>query len=321
MIKINLTKERKILLACILISCFLVFIGVMSGDAGVLGNTIILSAFLIITPQLIFNYVTYRQMKEIELQFPRFLRDLVETTRAGMPLHKAIIFSSHTDYGPLSVEVKKMADQLSWNVNIMDVLDQAKDRLKRSKTLSRIIRIVMETYKSGGSVDETLNSLSGTLMTVQDTEKERKSTLNQYVIAMYVISIVFIGIIVGINWLMVPVFESLIMPTGTQAAVGPAVGIISNPCGICLDKVGGGCTPCNIYFSICSIFGVENSGISCYYLALFFSINIVQAVMGGLVAGQIGEDSVTAGIKHSLILLSVTFGAFFILVRLGLLGG
>lgn len=317
MVKLEMTRERRVLLISILISSFLIFIGVMSGG-GVLGNTIILSIFLIVTPQLIFSYVGYREMKEIELHFPHFLRDLVETTRAGMPLHKAIIFASHTDYGLLSREVKKMANQLSWNVNILEVLNQAKKRLKRSKTLTRIFRIIIETYKSGGDVDETLNSVSSTLLTIQDTEKDRKSILNQYVIAMYVISIVFIGIIVGINWLMVPVFESLLMPTTAEGAV---VGIIADPCGVCVGRSGGSCLPCNMYAGICSMFGVKSTGISCYYLGMFFSISIMQAVMGGIVAGQIGEDSVKAGFKHSIILVSLTFGAYFIIIYLGLMGG
>jgi len=316
MAKFSLSKERKVLLICIMIASFLIFLASISGDVGVFGPTIFLSVFIITAPQLIFSYISYRNIKEIELQFPRFLRDLVETTRAGMPLHKAIIFTSHADYGPLSPEVEKMAKKLTWNVNILKVLDQAKERLKKSKTLSRIIRIMIETYKSGGSMDDTLNSLSSTLMTIQDTDKDRKSMLNQYVIAMYVISVVFIGIIVGINWLMVPLFESMAAPA-TRGAVGT---FVSNPCYSCAGVSHTGCMPCNIYFGICSIFGSETTSISCYYLALFFSISVVQAIMGGLVAGQIGEDSVTAGIKHSLFLLTITLGAFFILVKLQVLG-
>ena len=171
MVNLEMSKERKVLLISILISSFLIFIGIISGIQGVLGNTIILSVFLVITPQLIFSYVGFKEIKEIELRFPHFLRDLVETTRAGMPLHKAIIFANHADYGPLSSEIKKMANQLSWNVNILKVLDQFKKRLKKSKTLTRVIRIIIETYKSGGAIDETLNSLSSTLMTIQETEK------------------------------------------------------------------------------------------------------------------------------------------------------
>jgi flagellar protein FlaJ len=319
MARIGLAKERKILIVSIIFSGIMILLGIISEDLGVLGNTVILSSFIIITPQLIFNYVSYRKVKEIELKFPHFLRDLVEATRAGMPLHKAIVFTSHRDYGLLTPEIRKMSNQLSWNVPILKVLNQAKKRLKKSRTLEKMFRIIIETYKSGGSVDSTLEALSNTMMTIQDTEKERKSALNQYVVAMYVISVVFIGIIVGINWLMIPVFKSLTIQTaGMEGSMG---GAISNPCGLCLQVTGPGCMPCSIYFSICSVFRVDQTGISCYYLALFFSISVIQSIMGGLVAGQIGEDSVTAGIKHSLILTAATIGAFFILVGLGLLGG
>jgi len=316
-IRLELSKERKVLLVCMLISLVLLLIGVLSGIQGVLGNTIILSTFIIITPQLIFNYINYRNLKDIELRFPQFLRDLVELTRAGMPLHKAIIFSSHTDYGNLTLHIKKMSHQLSWNVNIIKVLEQAQERLKKSSTLARVFRILIETYNSGGSVDNTLDSLSNTMMTIQDTEKERKSTLNQYVVAMYVISLVFIGIVVGINLLMVPIFQSVSTPTTGVTAVG----VITNPCNTCAHVVDPACAPCGIYSGICSLFGTDSTSIGCYYLALFFSVSVIQSLMGGLVAGQIGEGSVVAGIKHSLILVSITIAAFLILVPLGFIGG
>ena len=115
MVKVTLSKERKVLLITLGISLVLLIIGVLSKDVGVLGNMIILSVFIVAVPQLIFNYLSYREMKEVELRFPHFLRDLVESTRAGLPLHKAIIFAKDTDYGPLSKEIKKMANQLKEN--------------------------------------------------------------------------------------------------------------------------------------------------------------------------------------------------------------
>jgi flagellar protein FlaJ len=314
--KIELSKERKFLVIGIILSLLLILFGIISGDVGVLGNTIILSIFLfIILPQSIFTYTKYRDLREMELRFPGFLRDLVESTKAGIPLHKAIILASKTDYGPLSKEISKMAYQLSWNVNILKVLEQSRERLRKSDLLNKNMRILIETYRSGGSIDDTLDALSSTLMTIQETQKERKSTLDQYVVAMYVITFIFIGIVVGINKLMVPIF------TAVAGGEGPVGNFLSNPCDICLYGGDISCSPCYIYFSICSFFHVDKAQISCYYLALFFSMSVIQAITGGLVAGQIGEGSVTAGIKHSLIMLIVDSGIFFIFVRLGLLGG
>lgn len=313
--KFGLSRERKVLFITILISLVLILFGVIHGDIGVLGNIIILSVFLVIIPQLIFTYTRYRDLIEMEARFPEFLRDLVESTRAGLPLHKAIILASKRDYGPLSKEINKMAYQLSWNVNILKVLEQSMERLRKSDLLNKNMRILIETYKSGGAIDDTLDALSSTLLTIKETQKERKSTLNQYVVAMYAITFIFIGIVVGINKLMVPIFAS------AAFGAGPIGGFISNPCDVCLYGKGVSCSPCFIYFSVCSFFRIDRTQISCYYLALFFSMTVIQAITGGLVAGQIGEGSVTAGIKHSLIMLIITSGIFFIFVRIGLLGG
>lgn len=312
--RIELSRERKVLIITLVISLFLTIFGILSNDVGVLGNVIIIAVVLIAVPQLIFNYINFTRSREMELRFPNFLRDLVEMTRAGLPLHKAIIFASKTDYGVLSKEVNKMASQLSWNVNLMSVLEQAKGRMK-SKQMSRVFRIIIETYKAGGTIDETLNSLSDSLSVIHETEKDRKSMLNQYVVAMYVITLVFIGIVIGINKLMVPIFKSLTPTTGA-----PMGELIVNPCEICLASQNIQCSPCRLYFGLCSIFKIDNISISCYYFSLFFFMSTIQAITGGLVAGQIGEDSVRAGIKHSLIMLGIAFGAFFILVKLKLIG-
>lgn len=313
--KTDLSREAKVFIGTLILSLVAIFVSIIMGDIGILGNIIILSVLSIIIPQLIFNYMNYRDLKEIEFRYPTFLRDLVESTRAGLPLHKAIITASRTDYGPLSKEVKKMAHQLSWNVNIIKVLEQSRDRLKKSDILNRIIRVLIETYKSGGSVDDTLESLANTLSTIHETQNERKSVLNQYVVAMYAITFVFIGIVVGINKLLVPIFSS------TNLGTNPITGVIPNPCEACVYGGGVSCSPCYVYFNICNLMGIDTVSISCYYVALFYSMTAIQAITGGLVAGQIGEASLKSGIKHSVILFLTSSGVFFIFVRLGLLGG
>jgi flagellar protein FlaJ len=254
-------------------------------------------------------------LKESELIFPNFLRDLVDATKAGLPLHKAMIFVGRNSYGPLTKEVKKMANQLTWNIDVIKVLEMAKKRLSKSANLSKTMRILIETYKSGGMVPEILDSLSNTLIQIQETEKERVSSLKQYVIAMYIITLVFIGIIVAINRMMIPIFEASSSSVDTPFGMGA-----SNPCGFCTLGMSIECLPCSIYAAICNLFDMESNSISCYYFGLFFCMSVIQSITGGLVAGQIGEGSLKAGLKHSLILVSVTVATFMILVKLGVIG-
>lgn len=315
MLRLKLSKEKKILIITILISWALLLLGFLIGDSGVIGNIIIISIFLIASPQVIFTYINFKELREIEFAYPNFLRDLSDATKAGLPLHKAVIALKNNDYGPLTEEVNVMANQLSWNIDLIKVLEQSKDRLNRSPTLKKTIRILIETYKSGGEVSEILDTLSNTLITIQETNKERKSSLKQYVIAMYVISLVFIGIIIAINKLMIPIFETSTSTPDSPLGIGG-----SNPCNFCIYGLTLECFPCKIYSGVCSVFGVDTVSISCYYLSLFFCMSVVQSITGGLVAGQIGEGSVKAGFKHSLILVSITVATFMILVRLKVIG-
>ncbi|MBU5687796.1 MAG: type II secretion system F family protein [Candidatus Aenigmarchaeota archaeon] len=311
----ELNRRTKTLIITLAISLFLLIIGILIGDIGIIGNFIILSVFIVSIPQVLMSYIEYRDIKDMEAKFPFFLRDLTESIRSGMPLHKAVINAGKVDYGKLSKEVKKMAHQLTWGVNIIKVFEQAEKRLKQSEIMSKNMRIIIETYKTGGEIDKTLDSISNAILTIQETQNERKSMLNQYVVAMYAITYIFIGIIVGISKLLIPIFSS-----STGASIGALGTIMGNPCESCLYMPSGSCFPCYIYFNICTLLGTNKETIGCYYLGLFFSMIIVQSICSGLVAGQISEGSIRAGIKHSMIMLTTSFGIIFILVKLKMLG-
>jgi flagellar protein FlaJ len=178
------------------------------------------------------------------------------------------------------------------------------------------LRIIIETYKTGGDIDKTLDAISNAILTIQETQNERKSILNQYVVAMYAITYIFIGVIVGISKLLIPIFSSSV-----SSGLGPLGTIMGNPCESCLYISSVSCFPCYIYFNICTLLGSNKETIGCYYLGLFFSMIIIQSICSGLVAGQISEGSIKAGIKHSVIMLATSFGIIFILVRIGILGG
>jgi flagellar protein FlaJ len=312
--KVKLERNKKVLILTLLCSFVFISLGILIGDLGILANAILLSTFMVAVPQFMFIYERYRNLKYMEEKFPIFLRDMIETTRSGMPLHKAIISISNFDYGKLSKEVKKMSNQLSWGMPLEKVLDQFSERIKRSKRLYTSIKIIREAHLSGGDVISTLETVANNSNILEEAERERRSMLNQYVVLMYALSFIFIGIVVAINNMMIPIFE---VSSGTIGGSGSTIGI-SNPCSSCIAF---SCTVCGIFNGVSEyIFSIDPSTIGSYYVSLFFFMSIIQSTFSGLVAGQIGENSVTAGIKHSLVLASVTFGAFYLLVYFGILG-
>jgi len=299
---------KQILLITIGISTVLIAIGIITSDTGIIGNSIILSTFIVAAPILYIRYKRFREFKEMEEKLPNFLRDLVESLRAGLPLHKAIINGSKINYGTLSREVNKMSNQLSWGMPVDKVLIQFAQRVKDSKRMNSGIQIILQSYLSGGEVVSTMDSIADSQLVLIEAEKEKSATLSQYVIVMYAISLIFIGIVVAINKLMVPIFG--------LSQQGAEFGL-TNPCDACS---GFECSVCSLYHNTAgNIFNLDKSNIAAYYTSLFFFMSIMQAIFSGLVAGEISEGSLVAGARHSMILASITFGVFSILVRLGLL--
>lgn len=314
-------SNLQILLVTGMISLVLITIGVLSKDVGVLGNAIILSTFLIMFPQVFLRYEKFREIKEMEERFPSFLRDLTESIKSGMPLSKAIQSVRKVEYGKLSKEIRKIANQISWGIPVDKVLSRFSERVKRSKQLPVAISIIRETHNSGGDVASTLDSVAEGLIMLQEAEKERKSMMNQYVAIMYAISLIFVGIVIGINRFLTPIFQVSMTP---QTPIG-----MFNPCGGCyfskLDLLGlfslDPCSICGVYSLISSsLFFISPESPSSYYISLFFITALTQGFFAGLIIGVISENSVIAGIKHSLIIMGIVFGSFSILIRLGIMG-
>ena len=309
----EMPRHTRVLGITAAVAVALVLLALLAHDNGVLSISIILATSVVAAPQFLLIYERFREIKAKEEKFPLFLRDVIATLRSGMPLHTAIITASNFDYGKLSPEVKRMANQLSWGMPLGKVLDQFSARIKTSKRILTSVKIIQESYNSGGDVASTLEAVLDNVTMLEEAQKERSSVLSQYVLLMYAITLIFICIVVSINNLMMPIFKVSASTAGAGGVIG-----ISNPCGSCF---GATCAVCGFYEGTASIvFSVDPTGISAYYISLFFYMSLIQSVCSGLVAGQINENSVRAGIKHSMILFAITLGTFLFLVRVGLLG-
>jgi len=303
--------EKKIKIIVLALSAILIIFGYLTRDVGVFANTLILSTFVIFSTFAFFEYKHYRKWKEMEEKLPIFLHDLTETLASGISLPKAIKVVSKNDYGSLNGLVRYLSNQVSWNIPIHKALDRVAEKYKKNKKLSTAFKIIREAYISGGNTVAVLTTLSESLEMLQQVEKERKSILNQYTLMIYAISFIFLGVVVMINKLLLPIFAS-----SQIAGMGGTFGIV-DPCSSCY---GASCNVCD-FFAIMAynLFGLSK-GKPHYYVSIFFILSVVQAVFAGLVAGQVSEGSPKAGMKHSIILLSVVVGAYLLLFRIGLIG-
>lgn len=307
--KLKLGKKMKILLISLLVGVILIVVGFLSGDMGILGNLLVIAVFVFVVPQFLVKYSELVWIRAVEEQFPNFIRSVADSVRSGMSFKEAIDIAAKSDFGKLTDEVKKMKSKLSWNVDFMRVLETFTERTKKSRMISESMEIIKESFRAGGKIAETLDAIGMNIILLKEVEAERASMTRQHALIMYGIFFLFMGITISTIYVMVPLLQSQDIGEAGEGGFGLA---FEDPCA---DNP---MFPCS-YFSAVGVFlGVE-SGVSLYYTALFFNVVVILAIFMGLIIGQLGQNSVLAGGKHSLILLMSSLAVFMTLSKLGIL--
>jgi flagellar protein FlaJ len=308
-------KQIPLIVAAVIIVIGIIFYQ----EPGIMGNLIVLGTIVGVAPYALFSYFEYSKIRAIEDQLPIFLLDLAESQKVGLTLHESLKQAAKTDYGKLTPEIKKVYNQLSWGLRVQDVFLNFSNRMKKSKLISRVVRIINETYVSGGDIGRTMEATASDITAIKESEKERRSVTAQHTFIMYAIYFIFIGIVIGLSQTLIPLL-SIGEQTG-EVAAGGIGGIFEfqDPCIACEGSNNIYCINCSIFAVVCQMFGLKEGG-TCYYNALFLLMAVVQGIFSGLVAGQIGEGSVYAGIKHSIIMTISGFGILMALMIFGLMG-
>lgn len=271
--KIKLKKSEQITLAATGLGVlFLAFTIFFLRQTSYFETVAILAIIATGMPFVVTQYLAYKKSKEIEEYLPDFLRDVAESIRAGMPLTKALENATHGTYGGLSGEMKITSAQISWGVPFEEAMRRFAKRVK-SRLVRQAVLIIIEAHKSGGEIADVLETVSTDIKTLKSIEQERKSKLKVYLVSMYFIFFLFLGIIVTLTQSFIPATPQL----------NEAAGILGgNPSSVSEED----------------------------FKQFFFHLCIIQAFFAGLIGGQMGEGSAVSGIKHSIFLVLVTIVIF-----------
>lgn len=282
-------------------------------NVGIVGNIILLAIVIGVVPYAILSYLEMRRVKAVEDALPVFMLDLAETQKAGLTIPDALRTVAKTDYGKLSAEIQMINNQMSWGISLTEAMERFSERMRKSDLIRRTVRIIVESYATGGDIARTLHTTAEDIITIKDAEKERKSVMGQHVAVMYAIYFIFVGIVVGLSKTLLPMLQLNVQ----TAALGGLL-TFQDPCTICAGAWQFFCVSCSVFGTVCSMF-LLGAGAVCYYRSLFLVMAIVQGICTGLVAGQIGEGSIIAGVKHSIIMTASGFTAIMIMLQLGMM--
>jgi len=193
-----------------------------------------------------------------------------------MTLPMALNYCSKKEYFALSPYVNDLAAQVDWGIPFEKALRVFEKKLS-SVSIKRAITTIIQTYKVGGKISDTLNAIIKSLITIDKIRKERSTSVRSQLITSYMIFFVFIFILVILQTFLVPAIET---PSGVS-------GVIASTS-----------TPSR-----------ET------YTSSFINFIIIQGFFAGLVTGKMAEGSVVAGFKHSILLIAIGYTIFSVAIQ------
>jgi flagellar protein FlaJ len=160
---------------------------------------------------------------------------------------------------------------------------------------SRAVALVTNAMHASGDIGPVLRIAADESRATWSLRRERRQVMLTYLIVIYISFLVFLGIIASLSVSFIPAVEEAAVSGAGTGGASEVPGAPSGPSGIT-----GGLGEIDSFA----------------YEQLFFHAAAVQAVCSGLVAGQLGEGSVRDGVKHVVILLTLTLLTFFVIARL-----
>lgn len=243
----------------------------------VLDDHLIVALLIVLLPFGIFHQLWRRKVMDIEASIPEFLHRLSGINQVGLNLAQAIRVLVKADLGVLTYEIRKIQRDIEWGASVQEALVRFEVRI-RTPTIARVVTLITTASRMTGDIGEVLNIAARDAAISENLKRERQSEMFIYTAIVYLVFIVFLFVVAVID----TQFLSALAELNTlSTASGPAAGAVPI-----------GSTP---------IITFER---------LLYHGCLIQALFSGLIAGQMGEGSVRAGVKHAAVMLIIALVVF-----------
>jgi flagellar protein FlaJ len=241
---------------------------------------IVFALLLVIIPYAISYEIGSRKALAIQALIPDFLERMAGINQVGITVVQAISIMVNTNLGLLSYEIRRIKRDLDWGANFTEALVRFEERIS-TPSIARTVTLITRASEMSGQIGEVLAIASSDAKMSEVLKKERRAEMFIYTAIVYLSFFVFMFVVAILATQFLPVLAHI--TNNGISANGAFAGISSIPV---------------ISFN-----------------RLLFHACLIQAFFSGLIAGQMSESSIAAGVKHSCILLVITLIVFkFILI-------
>ncbi|MEA3189985.1 MAG: archaeal flagellar protein FlaJ [Thermoplasmata archaeon] len=230
-----------------------------------------------------------RRIHRMEARFPDFLRDIASSHKGGLTLAESVRVAARGEYGPLTPEVRRMADQITWNLAFTEALQMFADRVD-TPLVRRAVALILQADKSGGATTDVLLAAARDAREIKTLQNERRLSMSLYAAVIYVTFFVFLGVAAVLYSQFIP---QLVASQNAAAAQAAATGV-GGPGGV--SGVGG------------ATLRIED------FQLFYFMAAIMQGIGDGIVAGMMGQGRAVLGLRHSCIMVFIAYVTFVFLL-------
>lgn len=230
-----------------------------------------------------------RIQKGIENQFPNFVRNFVGNVKSGIPVARAAIEAANADYGELNPFVQRLKYQLEWHVPFHEAFTNFANSTHNPLVIKSISTVV-EAEKSGGDIGDILESVTDSLVQIRKLKSQREAAMHSQVVQNYIIFFVFVIVIIVIQNFLIPYMSK----TSSLGSLGFSF-MMGNSGNVKVDFSSMGS-----FMSSASNWFISTNGI-------FLMMSLIQAFFAGIVTGLMTEGDMKYGLKHSVILMIMSF--------------
>ncbi|MBB6646396.1 type II secretion system F family protein [Halobellus ruber] len=256
---------------------------------GIVDGPIVLATILALAGIATAHEVQKRRLRAIESEMPDFLDRMASINEAGATVVGSLQRLSNAELGSLGDEINRVWRDIEWGSTVGESLARL-ERRTGAPTVSRAVTLIRNAMAASGDISPVLRIAADEANEIRRLERERRQEMLTYLVVIYVSFLVFLGIIVALTTAFIPAIEAAGEAGSAAGGGGIGSGAVS---GVDAGVLG----------------GLGSVGTGAYEL-LFFHAAAIQGICSGIVAGQLGEGTVSDGVKHATLLLILTYGVF-----------
>lgn len=251
---------------------------------GVVDDHIIIALLIVLIPYAIFYELWSRKVLGIQKLVPDFLERMSGINQVGLTIAQAIGIMVNTNLGLLSYEIRRIKRDMDWGANFTEALMRFEQRVS-TPAIARTVTLITKASEMSGQISEVLAIASSDAKMSEALNQERRQEMFIYTAIVYLSFFVFLFVVAVLTTQFLPTLGTITVH-GMSAQGLPSTGALSGFGSISL-----------IVFS-----------------RLLYHACLMQALFSGIIAGQMSESSVAAGVKHACVLLIIALVTFNVVI-------